>query len=118
MNVDLLLKVKERILVDPDHFGMDHFIFESVCQTTRCIGGWAQHLAGDRAYRQVFRDDAGYALPGQRELGLTDHEAARLFYIEEWPMYFSAYSGTGHRSTTAKNAALRIDHFIATEGRE
>jgi len=63
------------------------------------------------------------SLPWQHELELTEDEANRLFMITDWPEEFRSYRYEDgeywdESYATPEQAAARIDHFIATEGRE
>jgi hypothetical protein len=86
------------------------------CYTTACIGGWATLLS---AQEHQIRMSSTYE--AAREVLELDTEASyRLFLIEQWPEPFkSEYeSRTATPRERAEAAALRIDRFIATEGRE
>lgn len=128
MNIGLLQQVKARILAEPNAFRMDTWS----CGTAHCIGGTALLLVGDpivnpedQAWFQhtATGEEAGDA--AARVLGLSkeggnDSEAERLLHEESWPYEFS---GKSHeegvsRAKRAQIAADRIDHFIATGGRE
>jgi hypothetical protein len=121
MNVELLRKVEEKILAEPSRFDMSTFVDRGVCGTTYCIGGWAATLSGKEVSNKYHKDDSKD--PGQEELGLTDEEADRLFYTNCWPEEFlpEGWQETDDdvsESITARQAVDRIEHFIATEGRE
>ena len=51
-------------------------------------------------------------------LGLTYAQGYRLVVVEEWPLQFRRHWYTLMPEVRACRAAKRIDHFIATEGRE
>lgn len=123
MNTKLLRKIAKVIQEKPREFGMKYWhkrrgLYatgfldslpegkEIACGTTHCIAGWAQLLSPSADRSAWVRDDA------QRLLGLTGDQAERLFLAEEWPRGFG-----GQRCSAAK-AAARIEHFIATGGRE
>lgn len=40
-NVDLMLKIREKITNEPDSYDQDVWIETSACGTTACIAGWA-----------------------------------------------------------------------------
>ena len=67
-----------------------------------CVAGWAQFLNPDRDVRMHAADDA------IRLLGITEEQAERLFYADEWPEEFLP--------ATAENTAARIRRFIETDG--
>lgn len=106
MNTELLLKVKAKILAEPEHFDMGRF-FGTEC----CIAGHALILAG-LACCNVEQES-------KRVLELRNTQVDRLFYIEDWPVKFRlGYVGADTDPRRSQIAADRIDHFIATEGRE
>ena len=138
MNKTLLLKVKAAILAKPERFDMDNW-----CGTSHCIAGHAAVIAGwlkpNAAYEFLRRswtpsanakaddcdpdvvasDGSHSAEPFARLLRLDEDQAERLFYSEEWPTPFAeAYKNATGPGARAGIAADRIDHFIATDGRE
>lgn len=61
-------------------------------------------------------DYEGFAV---EKLGLEWQESERLFYTEEWPEQFGEfYDRASDKEKQAELAAARIDHFIATKGKE
>jgi hypothetical protein len=125
MNTELLLKVKEAILREPEHFDMaDWFRFREECGTTACIAGWAisigrncDNLASAAALADL--SDVNNWFHGQLLLELEFPEAERLFMWSEWPLYFrSQYINSETNASRALIAADRIDQFIATNGAE
>lgn len=95
------------------------------CDTTHCIAGWAQVLSPDRDCKVRASVDA------KRLLQLDDEQADRLFYVEKdcgdtdgWPKRFRGRKKKGMDelesawSMTPRQAAARIEHFIATGGTE
>jgi len=124
MNVELLQRVKEYILAEPAKFDMASFECNHPCGTTRCIGGTAYILAHPKM-KTIFHIPltTSNLYPGQHELELTEDEANRLFMITDWPEEFRSYRYEDgeywdESYATPEQAAARIDHFIATEGRE
>jgi hypothetical protein len=125
MNIELLQRVKKAILDNPEHFSMDywyqyidengHVTLENYtvgvaeglteCGTKACIAGWAVFLGRDDS-TGVY--DIG--LYAQNILDLTNDQARRLFHMDRWPKQFWL--------DDTETAAARIDHFIATGGRE
>jgi hypothetical protein len=123
VNVKLLRKIAKTIVENPRQFSIVNWHKargesprailcdlpqgkQVSCGTTHCIAGWAQVLAPDRNCGQTARDDA------QRVLALTDNQARRLFYGNEWP------KGFGGWRCKPEQAAARIEHFIKTKGAE
>lgn len=126
MNVKLLKRIKARILKEPDHFRMDKW----TCGTAYCVGGWACVLSRVKLrvshdYGELVKPTNYERLSSQHEvfvrakklLGLTTKQAERLFVEEQWPSGLVA-TGEASRVVKARLAASRIDHFIATKGRE
>lgn len=46
MNIELLRKIQEVIAAKPDEFDINSWHSHGVCNTTHCIGGWAQVICG------------------------------------------------------------------------
>lgn len=125
MNTELLLKVKAAILAEPLKFDMDTWFDESEdspCKTTACIAG---HALAIEEKRETLKPGLEYAYSskagdiGQELLALDEDQRAVLFSIGGWPDKFQcAYARARNSKQRAKSAADRIDHFIATEGRE
>jgi len=138
MNTKLLLRVKRAILRHPKQFDMSRWFFYvgadvPRCGTTACIAGWALTLDGKttplkmakRLYKKLTGGELreGGAMGGiynndiesraAKALGLTEHQARWLFHVHNWPREFQ--NGV---NPSPELAAQRIDHFIATEGRE
>jgi hypothetical protein len=134
MNVKLLRKIQKHILAEPKRFIMSSWaqhrspiravsqdranrtgdVEFPVCGTAACIGGWGIFLThGVDFHSYGFEDDARAALKLNRSQG------ERLFDVVNWPSRFRRRFGqTKHRASAALIAAERIDHFIATRGRE
>jgi len=83
------------------------------CGTAYCIAGWAEHLMrldGKNLSRKG-------RFVGQVALGLrSDEKTMRLILMSRWPARFQGIDDGSKKA--AKRAVARIDHFIATEGRE
>ena len=106
MNVELLEKVKQHILENPESLDMHRWS----CETTACISGWAVRLSERENVSMV---------DGEIPLGLDDDEACRLFYLSGWPSRLRRrYDNAKTPRTRSKVAAQRIDHFIKTGGVE
>lgn len=109
MNIPLLRQIQEKILTLPELFDMNYFEHKNECGTTFCISGWAEKLSGIESEEGVD--------PGAVALGIDDRESFRLFYYSEWPSQFQGEDGDDW-TPTPQQAVDRIEHFIATEGRE
>ena len=108
MNVELLLKIKEQILKEPENFVMSVYH----CGTAHCIGGWAQVMTGPRVDSMVTTD-------ALNALDISLAQGDKLFYVAGWPTKFRlAYVNDVTREGRVKAAVDRIDHFIATNGEE
>lgn len=113
MNVELLRKIAAVIQEKPDEFDMKDFNASlHDCGTTHCIGGWAAVLSG------VTNTDAA-----RKNLGLDKDQWDRLCYVDAdneyggcWPTKF--WGEDDPWKPTPQQAAARIEHFIATEGRQ
>jgi len=93
LNTDLMIQVRNQITMDPQsHYqsAWENLDGPAWCGTTRCMAGWAIHLATGRTVQDVC--NYGEGLQGARDdwthpadlgaelLGLDDNEAAALFY--------------------------------------
>lgn len=114
MNVELLGKIKDLILAEPEKLNMDHWTPVERCGTACCIAGWACVLGGVTRTRAIYTADTAREL-----LGLNFEDSQRLFFPDGWPKQFTPEEDDfEYNVITAEQAANRIDHFIATEGRE
>ena len=135
MNKELLLKVKEAILREPENFRMDRWLHkrqpnDPTCNTTACIGGWAVvlHENSTPVAEYYKRAEVDFVFGEKVEplatefLGLDYEQKERLFYDENWPWEFESRFRDAERDKNktlmAQIAAERIDHFIATNGEE
>lgn len=113
MNVELFERVKEKILAEPENFRMSSFH----CGTSFCIAGWAVVLSGYEINAFMKACDASWthwAEPAMTLLDLTESQAWRFFLPTGWPRQFIE----AYRENPAKATIDRINHFIATEGKE
>jgi hypothetical protein len=138
MNIKLLRKVKNYILEEPRRFDMSTFgsVFKSKinfkdatgesarnfppCGTTACIAGWALGVNAPRP-KSFFKKLKYGAIPNlaQKKLRLSHEEKERLFYDASWPSKYSlALLAAKTPAGRARVAAERIEHFIATDGKE
>lgn len=147
MNIDLLLKVKARILAAPSQFVMNisyanpHTIRDQRslfgkapsddidrdtienCGTAACIAGWAVAITRDANPKSMWDQYDDLWDPVQSiaaaELGLEPRQCGNLFHISGWPRKFRE---RWYDATTLEHRALiaadRIDHFIATGGED
>lgn len=129
MNVDLLREIAEVIMSKPNHFNMNSWH----CDTQHCIGGWAQVLSNAPQTKdpEAMANLLGIEFVRETDRDIVDEgdihaaegcQAGRLFYQENWPEEFIVCGDDDcpdhpYRSD-AEAAAHRIDHFIATKGRE
>lgn len=132
MNVELLKSVREAILEEPLRIDMATWAdvsHEAPCGTVGCIYGWAQALStGLRSYdlaeyvkdHLTVRQPTGIMAPDDNPLDLTPEQAKRLYYAEHWPQEYQdmEWEEVPQNPEYAQIVANRIDHFIATEGRE
>lgn len=126
MNTELLLKVKAAILAEPKTFQMWQWVetdSDSPCGTSACIAGHA--VAIDRGMKRLnglLSMDESIESKGCQALELTPKQANTLFFRVHWPTNFSEdyedEMDNGSAIGMAQSAAARIDHFIATDGRE
>ncbi len=131
MNVELLLEVKKAILEEPLRIDMDTWANQDLavpCGTVGCIYGWGQALqTGLRGVdlwnyiRDTVIDCAGSRVgPSENPFEITNEQASRLYFWEKWPLEYKNRLKVLFEQTPgyAQVVADRIDHFIATEGRE
>lgn len=107
------------------------------CNTTHCLAGWEVLRRGyalnDRGevfapitlFGKLTYTPTGYEAPefAKKTLGLTEKQAAKLFYPESWPTEGNQdepYNWYNHDSyfnkfpNTPQGAADRLDHFVKT----
>lgn len=136
MKTRLLKKVAEHIKEEPRRLDMEKWtdVVDPVyadsppCGTVGCIAGWACMLNGDKPTpgggSQIY-----FFSRGQELLGLTKDQADRLFTAPalafEWksaPTWPKKFARRYEKAKTPKGRAsatlARIEHFIATKGRE
>ena len=115
MNIELLLKVKEQILKDPERYNQDIYGHGS-CSSAHCIAGWAIVLG-----KKKWPDQIAHVWNlAHKVLSLRGRQDSKLFSVGgDWPKKFaSAYLKAKTPKGRARVAARRIDHFIKTGGRE
>lgn len=117
MNVELLQRTRDAILANAEAFDIHRWGWEEnnrkiSCNSPACISGWAVHLAGGPM------EDRGHG-EWPQYLDLTKTQEMDLFYLYRWPMQFrKEFWSAPDKQAVARVAAARIDHFVATEGRE
>lgn len=141
MNVKLLRRIQRIIVKRYKQIDMgswfdtnpDHEV--PMCGTTACIAGWAVTLhrpslkakpslaakfVHSRSETIGFGQSYYMTTIAVDILGLGCEQAARLFYISNWPEQFHNRILEPNVGTKryAKIVAQRIDHFIATGGKE
>lgn len=131
MNIKLLRRVQKRILKEPEHFDIYRYFKQrfdnkfQTCKTTACIGGWAIALSKKKSIKTLFDKyrETSYPYSIARELlKLNIVQADILFVLNHWPESFNTDYHLAYHAKDwkliAKITSDRIDHFIATEGRE
>lgn len=129
--IKLLQQVKEHILAEPQKLDMEVFIEDrgESCGTVACIAGWTTLLTTKLKPHQCDEDLMYSAFSiARKELSLSISQAQRLFYpwvgqsnddrVETWPKKVWKCYKDGNKEQKAAITAARIDHFIATDGRE
>lgn len=154
MNVRRLRAIQKRILKRPRGLDMNYFAripdtselalenAPPICGTVLCIAGQAVDIAGEfkpifdyvsgfgtvKFARNVINKDGHvfeYTDAAMMALGLTEPQALRLFYVDNWPRQFGhRYDASDNGRRNMKNLAERakitserIDYFIKTGGR-
>lgn len=123
-----MLRVKEAILQNPEHFNMDRWH----CNTDACIAGWivlhqyakleskplewvsSLELYKTETYQKNIADFTPVA--AEKILGIVDHEeTTALFYSEDWHRKFLSKIGVNdvdEFNPNAKQTADYIDWWI------
>lgn len=119
MNIPLLKRIQRQIDKSPDLFLMDCTGQKRECGTAYCIAGWACVLSG---VPLSFEEDPDgvRSFEGMEKaedlLQISNLQGDNLFLEDQWPVEFQRDDGV--REPLPALAIKRIDHFIATEGRE
>lgn len=117
MNVELLLKVKEAILAQPEMYDQDEF-----CESAHCIAGFAVAIAEPQTWRLLKEKADGpmqVSYAARRLLDVPDrfNWQSLCGHAWQWPAPFDDQYAVAESSLSrAQVAAARIDHFIATGG--
>lgn len=136
MNVELLLKIKAAVLEEPLRLNMNRWVINPAaqayyqnggvppCNTVACLAGWAVALTKNLRGKALFdfHNELGTNIESEASelLNLSDSSRQALFYVQNWPYEFAdrLTHARGGTPEYARITADRIDHFIATEGRE
>lgn len=118
LNIELLTKIKEQILREPERFDMSCFFDEeddpfppftddgSYCGTSACIGGWAIFLSDKKLNSPgEHMDDKAQAL-----LGFPKRELTSLFYANCWPEDLRDEYYSLHRERDKLSLSKRSEH--------
>ena len=134
MNVELLKKVATKLkrMRHKKHFDMRDWAKKTDCGTAACIAGHV--LLGEgyklkfepHPYSPKFISPKGHLvdpeIAARRILKLSEGQAERLFKAMQWPGKFGGgwarYNDRNPKFNNPKVAAARIEHFIATKGKE
>jgi len=132
MNKALLHQIADRIEATPaqydqTHFGDFEYVGGAICDTPRCVAGWACSLAGMKGHLVRVPDledeEGGLMYPSIAEraaveLGLTPKER-RLLFCSSWPLHWLDHPpanpsrGGGRFTPTAAEAAAVLRRFAA-----
>jgi len=137
MNVKLLRKIQKHILAEPRRLNMSHWAapsHDAPCGTMACIAGWAVILTkrrGAEKFRRVAERLGIGLFPDPKRITLNPSTVAakalrldldqkeKLFHTYGWPWNFrEKYLNAENPRIRARAASDRIDHFIATHGKE
>ena len=126
---NILLKVKRKILEEPENFGMDNFAGrpedcgvkqpdKNTCGTAHCIGGWVIFLKTGEAFPAAWKFNIDtqasnmIGLPFKSRYG--EPSPHPLFYLTDWPDELSAaYAAASTNEEAANIAAAAIDRYLS-----
>lgn len=142
LTIKRLRAIKKQILKEPRQFAMRWLFAKELrrlgrvewtdnvhhnkpipnCGTAACLAGWAFTLFAERGLNpreaNELMEDNAYGIEDAREiLRLADEQGKLLFHFENWPPKFRRAKEEG-TPAFARQAAARIEHFIATSGAE
>jgi len=142
MNIEMLNRVKQTILDEPRKLDMNVFLKRypdemlgraedfTPCGTHACIAGWAcildimdkRGITVEEISRDTIRNKDDYENEygkAGKILAINRVEQYKLFYLEDWPSEFTKrYDDSKTAQERAEVTAQRIEHFIATDGKE
>ncbi len=140
LTVERLRKVEELICEEPKRMHMGSWVVDDLedilnqelippCHTVACIAGWSlvqeridngyQFLATDR-HRLDGISHGSIQIHALKYLQLTEEEGDSLFFGANWPGQFKVnlYYAKPQTPEYAAIVIERIEHFIATGGKE
>jgi hypothetical protein len=135
MNVQALEETRHDILMNPlavDIGAWGHEDKSAPCGYVGCIAGHGAvryltqvfpgtcvHIEASGLYTNGVWRGSSYSV-GMQAFGLTDEQADRLFMVSNWPTEFrkKILLTVAETPEHARIVAARIDHFLATEGKE
>lgn len=119
LNKELLMKVRDAILAEPNLFDMSGWKFLRDCGTTCCIAGHAVRLADPEAFERLCSQDSlKWSNKGKEVLGLSNDRCWILFHSSRWPeqwadKYFAVQENSDLRAMVAGQF---LDAVIASDG--
>jgi hypothetical protein len=124
MNIKLLEKVANAILDEPRKFDMGSWAKPSdlsPCGTACCIAGHAVAIGMALPSLQqvdVMDDNDMFAVARNARALIGSSDLGNLFHLDDWPIEFRHAYWSATREERGEVGFWRIQHFIATEGRE
>lgn len=115
-SIKKLRAVKAAILAEPELYDQSKWIGtkENPCGTPCCIAGWAVWLNSPKKYKQLASQSHCSANAAESVLGINDSDRKLFIY---WPKRFeTALRKSTSAAESASICALRIEHYIATDG--
>jgi len=120
--IDMMRRVIEAILAEPEYFDQNHFPAQGdTCQTPCCGAGWVVWCANPDLYIQslsIFDMGDQWVRLAEKILEVNTGDA--LFWHPcQWPYKFwKEWSYDNSSLEKARLVAARWEHYIATDGRE
>lgn len=127
MNVDVIRRAAD---VPPEELNLEYWI----CGEVACLVGNCLIQSGMSASKiKALVMERSPEPEACRLMGISAEQGMRLFHVKDWPEEFIAFNGDGDaigvcganltllRPGTPEYSARvkqRVEHFIATEGRE
>lgn len=129
MNIELLEKVKEQIMLEPKLFDMDNWeeggedgdlTEEQVCNTAHCICGWAAVIKYKKSFFAAMEEwDRDNYFEDEFGMDILDLPNTDLFFTSYWPKHFQdKYYSYKQPLRRARVACEVIDDYIETGGWE
>lgn len=121
MNIELLRRIKQQILQNPELYDQDSWVNvhrKTECGTACCIAGWACQLDDIRKFKSLINEIESYKTPGfsirgtaRNLLDLTQNQDTELFIY--WPAsYKKRYIYANNARERAAIGAEYIDYFV------